>query len=116
MLRPTEFRSGDVLAGHGHENDKADIVLEGELDIELAGAASESVGPGTSVLMPALVLPDLADLGTVKAGTDGRCLALGREDVAHLRAHREGHGSPLAVWRGILLDDFPESIVIGAGR
>jgi CRP-like cAMP-binding protein len=31
------------------------------------------------------------------------------------RAHDEEHGSPLAVWLGILLDGIPESIVIGAG-
>jgi len=31
------------------------------------------------------------------------------------RAHSEKHGSPLAVWLGILLDGIPESVVIGAG-
>jgi zinc transporter ZupT len=171
MLQPAAFRRGDVLAGRGKDVDEAYVLLEGELDIEVVGKASETVGPGTSVLMPALLVQELADLGTVTARTDGRCLALKREDVARLRtlspafdqacrdlagdrmeqlqqhltakldeavawarsaagalrlgaevpalsirnAHTEEHGSPMAVWLGILLDGIPESIVIGAG-
>ncbi|MCU0302563.1 MAG: hypothetical protein MUC56_00675 [Thermoanaerobaculales bacterium] len=36
-------------------------------------------------------------------------------EIALRRAQSESHGSPLAVWLGILLDGIPESVVIGAG-
>ncbi len=171
MLQLAPFRAGEVLTDPSHGSEDAYIVLEGELDVAIDGRAAETVGPGATVLMLALFVPDLANLGTVTARSDGRCLALGREEVAHLRArsgafdqacrelagqrldrleqhltsrldeavawtraaagalrlgteppaltvrrsHGPEHGSPLAVWLGILLDGIPESIVIGAG-
>jgi zinc transporter ZupT len=171
MLRPASFRRGDVLAGQGREIYEAYIVLDGELEIAIDGQSVETVGPGFLVLTLALFVPELARIGTVIARTDGRCLALRREDVARLRevcpafdqasrelaaermqrleqhltakldaavmwtraaagalrlgtdlpalalrgAPGEQHGSPLAVWLGILLDGIPESLVIGAG-
>jgi zinc transporter ZupT/CRP-like cAMP-binding protein len=46
--------------------------------------------------------------GAMRLGSEVPALAI-------RRAHAEHHGSPLAVWLGILLDGIPESLVIGAG-
>jgi CRP-like cAMP-binding protein len=46
--------------------------------------------------------------GAMRLGSEVPALAI-------RRAHAEQHGSPLAVWLGILLDGIPESLVIGAG-
>jgi len=46
--------------------------------------------------------------GALRVGAEMPALAI-------RRVHGEQHGSPLAVWLGILLDGIPESFVIGAG-
>lgn len=171
MLRPVEFTEGQTVPLGDPGPGEAYVVLEGELDVQLAGKPSGAVGAGSILGVLTLVVPGLASLGTATARTASRCLALTRDDVARLRAlapafdqacrelaseragelerhlvtrlaqavewsratasalrlgtevpalalrraHDERHGSPLAVWLGILLDGIPESIVIGAG-
>jgi zinc transporter ZupT len=75
---------------------------------ELAGERMDRVGEhlttrlGEAVEWARTAAASLRHGGTVPA-------------IAVRRAHDEKHGSPLAVWLGILLDGIPESVVIGAG-
>jgi zinc transporter ZupT len=171
MLRPATFARGQIVAGGVEQPNEAFIVLEGELDAELAGRHGATFGPGSFIGVLQLFAPGVAGLGKMTAKSDVKCVALQREDADHLRAlspafdtacrelasermdqithhvtlqlreaiewsrvasgalrtgtempalatrraHAEKHGSPLAVWLGILLDGIPESAVIGAG-
>jgi CRP-like cAMP-binding protein len=74
------------VAGPDAQSGEAYIVLQGELQIELEGKRVEAAGPGTLVGLLALFIPKLANVGTLKATSDVKCLALAREDMDHLRA------------------------------
>lgn len=171
MLRPVAFGRSQTLRLGTADADEAYLVLEGELDVAVAGRHVATLGPGSFVGALVLFVPDVAQLATLTARDDVKALALARRDVAKLRqlspafeqacralageglerleehlslrlqhavewAHlaaaalrhggqvphlalprtdAERHGSPLAVWLGILLDGIPESLVIGAG-
>ena len=86
MLTPVQFGQDELVMGSGDEPSKAYIILEGEMDIEIAGKQGVTLGPGSLCGVAALVVPGLAGLGTVKAKSDVKCLELKREDVDHLRA------------------------------
>jgi CRP-like cAMP-binding protein len=86
MLRPVAFRRGEAVLARDRELGEAYIVLEGELEVEIAGKQGASFGPGTLAGLLALVVPGLTGVGTVTAKTEVRCLALKREDADHLKA------------------------------
>ena len=85
MLRPEDFKQGNVILGPGHEP-AAYILLEGEVDIEIRGKSEKSFGPGTMLGVLTLFVPELTRLGSVRAKTDLRCLSLKPEDVDELRS------------------------------
>lgn len=85
MLRPVDFRGGELILGPDDEPSGAHIVLEGQVDIEISGQHGGSFGPGTLIGVLTLFAPGLTGLGTIRAKSDLRCLALAREDVHHLR-------------------------------
>jgi len=85
MLRPVDFRRGELIFGHDDQPAGAHIVLEGEVDIEISGKHGETFGPGTLIGVVMLFVPGLTGLGTIRAKSDVRCLALAREDIDHLR-------------------------------
>jgi zinc transporter ZupT len=86
MLTPVNFKQGELVLGAGVEASQAHIVLEGEVDAEVSGKPGATFGPGTLIGVLQLFVPEMTNLGTVKAKSDLRCLALKREDVDHLRA------------------------------
>jgi zinc transporter ZupT len=85
MLRPMDFRRGELIFGHDDPGG-AQIVLEGEVDVEISGKHVETFGPGTLIGVLMLFVPGLTGLGRIRAKSDVRCLALAREDVDHLRS------------------------------
>jgi zinc transporter ZupT len=85
MLTPVNFKPDAILVGSGGEASHAYIVLEGEVDVEIAGKHAETFGPGTLVGVGALFVPGLSDLGVIRASSDVKTFALNREDVDHLR-------------------------------
>ena len=85
MLRPVDFRGGELIVGPDDEPSGTHIVLEGEVDIEISGKRGGTFGPGTLIGLLTLFTPGSTGLGTIRAKSDLRCLALGREDVEHLR-------------------------------
>ena len=85
MLRPVDFKRGELISGHDDQPAGAHIVLEGEVDIEISGKQGKTFGPGTLIGVLTLFMPGLKGLGTIRAKSDVRCLALSREDVDHLR-------------------------------
>jgi CRP-like cAMP-binding protein len=86
MMEPVEFQKGDIVLAPGDEPSKAYIVLEGELEIEIAGKHGASIGPGMMSGLAALFAPALTGAGSITAKSDTKCLALKREDINHLRA------------------------------
>ena len=84
MLRPQEFRKGEQILGPDHEP-AAYILLEGEVEVEISGESEDCFGPGTMLGVLTLFVPELVNLGTVRAKTDVKCLALMREDVDELK-------------------------------
>ena len=86
MLRPVDFRRGELISGLDDQPAGAHIILEGEVDIEISGKHGEIFGPGTLIGVAMLFVPGLTGLGTIRAKSDVKCLALAREDVDHLRA------------------------------
>jgi zinc transporter ZupT len=86
MLRPKTFRADEIIAGPNAQSGNAYIVLEGELEIDIGGRREEIAGPGALVGMLMLCVPNLANLGTIKARNEVKCLALARDDMCHLRA------------------------------
>ena len=62
------------------------IVLEGELEIEIAGKHGANLGPGTMSGLALLFAPGLAGAGGLRAKSDAKCLALELVDINHLRA------------------------------
>ena len=86
MLKPANFKQDEAVIKPGGEASRAYIVLEGEAVVEISGKPARTYGPGTLLGVLALVVPELTGMGTVKAKSDLRCLALEREDIDHLRA------------------------------
>ena len=86
MLRPVDFKRGELIYGHGEQLSEAYIVLEGEVDVEISGKHGETFGPGTMIGITILFVPELVGVGTITAKTDIRCSALAREGVEQLRA------------------------------
>jgi CRP-like cAMP-binding protein len=86
MLKPVDFQKDEAVLSPGHDPSEAYIVLEGELEVEIAGQRGTSLGPGTMFGVATLFAPGLTGAGTVKAADDTKCLALKREDINHLRA------------------------------
>ena len=86
MLRPVSFKADQDLPLQDGDSSQAYVILEGEVDVAIDGQNELSLGPGMLVGALALFAPELAKLGAVTAKTDAQCLALGGEDVEHLRA------------------------------
>lgn len=86
MLRPVELKRGELILGPNDESTGAHIVLEGEVDIEIAGKHGATFGPGTLIGVLTLFVPGLTSLATIRARTAVKCLGLAREDVDHLRS------------------------------
>ena len=87
MLTPVNFKQDELVSGAGVEVSHAYIVLEGEVDAEgVHGKLAATFGPGTLIGVVPLFVPEMTNLGTIRAKSDLRCLALKREDVDHLRA------------------------------
>lgn len=86
MLTPVNFKHDEPVWDPGVEASQAYIVLEGEVEAQLAGKPAVTFGPGTLVGVVPLFIPEMTNVGTVRAKSDLRCLALKREDVEHLRA------------------------------
>jgi zinc transporter ZupT len=86
MLRCVDFKRDDLLLTPHDEAIRAYIVLEGEVDAEISGKAGATFGPGTLVGVLPLFVPGLTGLGTMRAKTDLKCLALEKKDLEHLRA------------------------------
>ena len=84
LLRPTEFKKDQIILGTDHEP-AAYILMEGEVDIEISGKSAESFGAGTLLGVLTLFVPGLTGLGTVRAKSDVKCLALKPEDVNELK-------------------------------
>ncbi len=85
MLEPVSFGPGEFLMTPGGELSEAYIVMEGEVEVELSGKRWGKLGPGTMLGALALFVPAMPELGTIKATSDVKCLALKREDVDQLR-------------------------------
>jgi zinc transporter ZupT len=86
MLTPVNFKQDELVSGAGVEASHAYIVLEGEVEAGASGKPEATFGPGTLIGVLLLFVPEMTNLGTVRAKSDLRCLALKREDVDHLRA------------------------------
>ena len=86
MLRPVQFKQGQVVLGAGDEPSQAYIVLEGEVDVEISGKPETTFGPGSLVGVLPLFVPGLSNIATITAKSDLKCLALNLEDFNHLRA------------------------------
>jgi len=85
MLKPVDFRRGELILSPDSEPAGAYIILEGEVDIEIIGKHGETFGPGTMICVLPLFVPGSTGLGTITAKNEVRCLALHREDVEYLR-------------------------------
>ena len=86
MLTPVNFKQDELVSGAGVEASHAYIVLEGEVEAEVSGKSGATFGPGTLIGVVPLFVPEATNLGTIRAKSDLKCLALKREDVDHLRA------------------------------
>jgi len=86
MLTPVNFKQDELVSGAGVEVSHAYIVLEGEVEAEVGGKPGATFGPGTLFGVLPLFVPEMTNLGTIRAKSDLRCLALKREDVDDLRA------------------------------
>jgi len=86
MLKPIDFKRGDSVLGRDEASSRAYLILAGEADVEIAGRPGETFGPGALIGVLTLFVPEVTGLGTIKAKSDLRCLALAREDVERLRA------------------------------
>ena len=85
MLRPVDFKQGELVLSPDDEATQAYIVLEGRVDAEISGKPGATFGPGTLVGVLTLFVPGLTGLGTLRAKSDLKCLALEREDFEYLR-------------------------------
>jgi zinc transporter ZupT/CRP-like cAMP-binding protein len=85
MLQPVSFAKDDVILGPEDEPAEGYIILDGLVDVEIVGKSGAEYGPGTVTGMLALFVPALAGVGTIRAKSDVKCLALKRDDINHLR-------------------------------
>jgi CRP-like cAMP-binding protein len=79
-----ESPAGTVLALAADAGSGMYVVEEGTVVVDLRGGASIELGPGEFVGELTLLVPDAHRLGRVRAATDVRCLAIGREDFTKL--------------------------------
>jgi hypothetical protein len=100
----------ETISSLDEEPAAAFIVLEGELDIEIAGREGESVGPGTLVGLLPLLVPKLKSLVTFTAKADVKCLALKREDVDHLRSLSPAFDEACRILAGERMDELEKHL------
>ena len=79
-----ECPAGTVLALADDAGSGMYVVEEGTVVVELRGGASIELGPGEFVGELTLLVPDAHRLGRIRAATDVRCLAIGRDDFTRL--------------------------------
>jgi zinc transporter ZupT len=110
LLRPVTILQNETISSLDEEPAAAFIVLEGELDIEIAGREGESVGPGTLVGLLPLLVPKLKSLVTFTAKADVKCLALKREDVDHLRSLSPAFDEACRILAGERMDELEKHL------
>ena len=98
MLRPEDFSKDQLILGTDHEP-AAYILLEGEVDIEISGKPEQTFGPGTLIGVLVLFVPGLANLGTVRAKSDVKCLGSSRKMSMNSKPSRPSSTLLAAVWR-----------------
>jgi CRP-like cAMP-binding protein/zinc transporter ZupT len=84
MLRPVAFGREHVIAVEGPETRSAFIILDGEVEADIAGRPAQRFGPGTVVGLLALFVPGLTGLARIVTKTDVRCVELTRDDADRL--------------------------------
>ena len=84
-----ERPAGTVLALADDAGSGMYVVEEGTVVVELRGGTTIELGPGEFVGELTLLVPEAHRLGRIRAATDVRCLAIGREDFTTLL-----HGEP----------------------
>ena len=78
-----ECEPGQVLAVPGDPGSGMFVIVSGEVDVEARGA-SYKLGPGDFFGELALLDPGTERVARVRAATDVRCIALGRDDALAL--------------------------------
>jgi CRP-like cAMP-binding protein len=79
-----ECPAGTVLALADDAGSGMYVVEEGTVVVDMKGGAAIELGPGEFVGELTLLVPDAHRVGRVRAATDVRCLAIGREDFTML--------------------------------
>lgn len=79
-----ESPAGTVLAQADDAGSGMYVVEEGTVVVEARGGFSTELGPGEFVGELTLLVPDAQRVARVRAGTDVRCLAIGRQEFAAL--------------------------------
>ena len=79
-----ESPAGAVLAQADDAGSGMFVVEEGSVLVEGRGGFRAELGPGEFVGELTLLVPDAQRVARVRAATDARCLAIGREDFAAL--------------------------------
>lgn len=79
-----ECPAGTVLAIADDPGSGMFVVEEGTVVVDVRGGTPIELGPGEFVGELTLLVPDAHRVGRVRAATDVRCLAIGREDFARL--------------------------------
>jgi CRP-like cAMP-binding protein len=81
-----ESPAGTVLAQADDAGSGMFVVEEGSVLVEGRGGFRVELGPGEFVGELTLLVPDAQRVARVRAASDARCLAIGREDFAALLA------------------------------
>jgi CRP-like cAMP-binding protein len=76
--------AGTLLAQADDAGSGMYVVEEGTVAVEARGGFKAELGPGEFVGELALLVPDAHRVARVRAATEARCLAIGREDFAAL--------------------------------
>ncbi len=84
LATEVELPAGHVLVQPGEEGAGMFIILDGTANVELPGGTPVVCGPGEFIGELSLLVEGLVHTGRVRAGTDIRCLALGRDDFVRL--------------------------------
>jgi CRP-like cAMP-binding protein len=79
-----ESPAGTVLAQADDAGSGMFVVEEGSVLVEGRGGFRVELGPGEFVGELTLLVPDAQRVARVRAASDARCLAIGREDFAAL--------------------------------
>jgi phosphoserine phosphatase RsbU/P len=84
QLPAEEYKSGQYLFHAGEEGDSLYVVLNGKLEIVLAGDTEDEMllrvcGPGEYVGEMSLIMPEGRRTASVRAGEDTRVLRMGRD-------------------------------------